>query len=453
MKKLFFAPVLFLCLIGTAQIKLEVKFSKAFATFEFIQHLSAQSGPNSFRKIFSNSTFDNEKYQSLLKRFGAIPIYYEYPYNDYPAFTKRGQSIEYMLKLHLINASDFSDFKIRSLGLIPISDLNELILIIEKFLPVYEELVYVPHQTIFEKQQKDIKDMLVFKNIAAYFEQAMLFYNTSWDKSMPFVLTFYPLPNSKGFTATTYGNTAISAIPTTLTDYNLLLSVLLHEFSHVLYDEQPLAFKNEIDNWFASNPSKFSRYAYNLLNESWATAVGNGYFYEKLNGALMQGNWYNSKYISTMGRQMYPHIRVYIDNKKPIDKVLVDQYVRMYEDSIPNSINELDYILNGRYGIADNKQSLDSLDELFPPRFVSEYYHDFSRESFEKLKKIPITKVIIINSEHKRKIALIKENFPELKNWQPNPEKDFSSLQLVADRTQLLVISLVKKTMRELLRR
>ena len=43
---------------------------------------------------------------------------------------------------------------------------------------------------------------------AAYFEQAKKFYNSAWDSSIVFRMVFYPLPNSKGFTATAYNNIA-----------------------------------------------------------------------------------------------------------------------------------------------------------------------------------------------------------------------------------------------------
>jgi hypothetical protein len=58
-----------------------------------------------------------------------------------------------------------------------------------------------------------------------------------------------------------------------------------------------------------------------------------------------------------------------------------------YEYSIPNSINELDYLFNGRNGISENTTNFDAINRLFPRPFAVEYYHDFSIESFEKLKQ------------------------------------------------------------------
>ncbi|HSU28499.1 MAG TPA: hypothetical protein VLJ68_08970 [Chitinophagaceae bacterium] len=448
MKKILFFLLLFVHLSTTAQtVKFEVKFSKPFAVLEFIQSLSSQSGPNPFRKIFNISEFNTGKYNGLIAAFDAIPIDYEYAFRDYPPFTKRGGSAEYLLKQTLLNTATLQDFKMRSLGLIPISDLNELVLVITEFTPIYEKLIYEPNKTTFEKQVKDIETLLTEKNIAFYFDQAKEFYKASWDNSIPFLFTFYPLPESKGFTATTYSNIAVSAIPTSLTDYNAMLSVLLHELSHVLYDAESLSFKKGMDGWFSSSPSLYSRYAYNLLNESWATAVGNGYFAEKLSGKLNPGSWYNRKYISLMGKLMYPAIKEYIDNRKPIDKSLVDRYIKIYEDSISHSVNELDYLLNGRYGISDNPADFDTLNRLFPRSFANEYYHDFSKESFEKLKQSVLTKFIIVSGNNKKKLILIKDRFPELKSWQPDVKKDFTNLLFLADKTQLIVINLVKNSL------
>lgn len=439
-------------LSATAEIQFQVKFSRPYAVTVFIRNLSAQRGPNPFKKLFTDSKFNNERYKSLLASFDSIYVNYEHSFRDYPPFTKQGAETGSILNQHLINAQSLQDFKMRSIGLIPVDDLNKWVAIIQEFTPVYESLIYEPNKITFEKQVKDIEALLVLKNIAGYFDQAKQFYNASWDNSIPFVFTFYPLPNSVGFTAANFNNIAVSAIPASLTNYNALLSVLLHELSHFLYDAQPLSFKKEMDAWFTANPSKFSRYAYRLLDESWATAVGNGYFSEKLSGRLNPGNWYNQKYISRMGKLMYPLIKEYIDNKKPIDKTLVDRYIKIYEDSIPNSITELDYILESRYAISDDPSHFAALDSIYPTHIEGEYYRDFSAESFGKLKRMPVTKVIIVSGDNKKKLRLIRENFPELKNWQPNAKKDFIELQLVADKTQLVVINLVENALEQQLK-
>ena len=117
----------------------------------------------------------------------------------------------------------------------------------------------------------------------------LTFYNSFWDYEIPFDVSFYPQPNSKGYTAQAYYSNSISAMPTELKDFNALLAVVLQEIFHLLYDSQVLSFKNEIDSCFKANKSDVSVYVYLLMNEVLATALGNGYVYEKLNGDVYAG--------------------------------------------------------------------------------------------------------------------------------------------------------------------
>src|ERR1700735_5574044 len=135
---------------------------------------------------------------------------------------------------------------------------------------------------------------------------ALRFYGTSWDDSIPFEVALYPLPNARGFTAEAFINDAVSAVPTNEKEYNGLLSIMLHEIFHMIYNEQPLKMKQDISNWFVTNSSRCSNYAYWLMNEAFATVLGNGYVYAKLNGKVDTGAWYNQPYINAMAKKMYP---------------------------------------------------------------------------------------------------------------------------------------------------
>jgi hypothetical protein len=180
--------------------------------------------------------------------------------------------------------------------------------------------------------------------------------------------------------------------------------------------------------------------------------VGNGYFAEKLSGKLNPGNWYNNKYFSIMGKQMYPFIKEYIDNGKTIDKPLVDRYIMIYQDSFPGWISDLNHLMIYRSVISENTADVDTLERMFGYSSVADYYPDFSKQSFENLKEKPITKMMVVSGDNKKKLELIKENFSELKDWKPDPKKDFTHLQLLPDKTQLIVINLVHNSLGEQVR-
>jgi hypothetical protein len=327
------------------RMRFEVRYSQPLAVMQFVQGLSSRGRPNPFRSVFTASEFNTPKYVALAAALDSMPLGVEYDFPAYPPGQKIGGWVEAMIKRNLIISSSLDEFRNMSVGIMPLSDVSRLITVIREFTPVYEKLVYEPSRPVFEKQLEEIDSLIVARDIPQYFEQARRFYRASWDPAIPFLLVFYPYPTSGGFLATAFGNIGLSAMPTSGTDITGVLTVMLHEAAHILFDEQTLEFKTALHDWFGANPARSSRYAYALLNESWATAVANGYFREKLVGSLNPGNWYNSKYISGMAKAMYPFIREYLEAGKPMDKALVDKQVEMYETQFPEWLTEWENVL------------------------------------------------------------------------------------------------------------
>jgi hypothetical protein len=278
----------------------------------------------------------------------------------------------------------------------------------------------------------------------------LVFYNSSWDNSIPFEIAFYPLPNSQGFTAQAFYNNFTSAIQTNLKDYKDLFSVMLHETFHIIYNEQSLEVKTEIDKNFAENKSKSSNYAYQIMNEVLATSLGNGYVFEKLDGKIDTGDWYNNKYINLLAKQIYPLVYEYISQRKPIDKNFIDNYIKKYEENFPNWINENDNIMTYRYVISEDEKNFDIIDQKYRYRSSANYETELSESSIEKMKKTSLTKLIIISSNNKEKLSLIKKEFEELNNWKFNSEKEFNYKILLKDKSQLIIVN-QKKSSTEML--
>jgi hypothetical protein len=274
-----------------------------------------------------------------------------------------------------------------------------------------------------------------------YFDVGIKFYGSAWDGSIPMNMYFYPLPNARGFTATVFFNNGISAIPSTLTDYNALLSVMFHEMFHILYDEQPLAFKLQMNEWQKANPSKASHYAFALVNESLATALGNGYVSGQLRGKLNEGNWYNRKYISEMAKKVYPLVTRYIEAGKPMDKAFIDEYIKTFDDNFSEWLYDLDFLLTGRYMISENRSDFEMINRKFPYQNEGYFDNEFSQLSLEKMRNREITKVIVVSGDNKKKLDLVKKAFPELDKWKPDAGKDFTYSKLLDNKTYLIVIN------------
>ena len=430
----------------------QVKFSEPLAVYAFVHNLSSKAfvPDNSFKKLFVSSKFNQEKYQRLIAEFDRLKINYTYEFTEYLNTSKESGSTVYLLKKNLINSRTIDDFKISSLGIIPNENLFRLASILTEFTPVYQELVYQPNKEQFERQLAEIKNLIASTNMTSYFNVGIKFFNSSWDNSVPFNLVLYPLPNSRGFTATVYSNVAESAIPTSLTNYNALLSVMFHESFHLLHDEQSLAVKKAIAQWINSNPSKSRHYATGLLlNESLATALGNGYVAAKLNGKLNEGNWYAWKYINLMAKKIYPMVEEYVEKQRPIDKAFIDNYIKIFDDNFSDWLVELDLVMAGSHVLSDNPEDFIVINRKFPYRPMAEDKEGISESSIAKMANTPSTKVVIVSKDNKRNLQLIQQSFAELKDWKPDAGTDFTYSVLLKDKTYLIVINSVRKTTRE----
>lgn len=307
-KKHLTAVLIFCTLITWGQnIKFNIKYSEPLAVFVFIQNLSKNSPENVFRSEFEKSKYNNDEFRKLIEKFDHLAIDYSYQFDDFPYGSKSRMQTRDIIKKNLIETNTLNDFKLRSVGILPNNVLSDLTGCIESFTPVYNDLIYQPNKEQFENQLLGIKAYASNNQLDDYFEKGLIFYNSSWDSSIPFEIAFYPFPDSDYFTAQAFYNNFVSAIQTNLIDYKDLFSVMMHETYHIIYNEQTLEFKIQIYEAFKTNPSKSSNYAYLLMNEVLATALGNGYVYENLNNGTPDVNdWYFHQYINLMARKSIP---------------------------------------------------------------------------------------------------------------------------------------------------
>lgn len=442
MKNKILLLFLFLTTLAFAQKPtFKIKYSEQLAVFVFLQSLSENYPENVFKTEFEKSKYNTEKYKTIISNFDKLNIYYSYPFDEYPFGSKKTMQTEDIVKKNLIETENLTDFKIRTISFISSKTLSDFTESISAFTPIYNELIYNPNKEKFEKQIEEIKKYSNEHSIENYFQTGLTFYNSSWDNSIPFEIAFYPLPNSQGFTAQAFCNNFISAVQTDLKSHKDLFSVMLHETYHIIYDEQSLEVKTQIDQYFKESKSKYSNYAYQLMNEALATALGNGYVYEKLDGKMDPGDWYNKKYISLMAKQIYPLVTEYIDQKKPMDKNFIDSYINLYEVNFPEWINELNNIMSYRYVLTENKEDINAIRKMYRYRSRTEEEYQITKSSIEKMKTTSLTKVIVISKNSAEKIKLLKNEFPELKNWNPNANKEFANMILLNDKSQLIVLN------------
>ncbi|RQO31196.1 hypothetical protein DBR32_10520 [Taibaiella sp. KBW10] len=429
-----------------------IKYSEQLAVFVFMQNLSDNYPENVLKTEFKKSKYNIAQYKDICSKFDKLNIDYSYQFEAFPYGSKTPMQTRDILKKNLIETTNLNDFKLRSVGIVPNKTLNDLAEMISVFTPIYNELIYNPNKAQFEKQLAEITRYSTDHNMAHFFETGLAFYNASWDKAIPFEIAFYPLPNAKGFTAQAFYNNFISAIQTNLRDYKDLFSVMLHETFHIIYNEQSLEVKMQIDQYFKENKSKSSNYAYQLMNEVLATALGNGYVYKVLDGKEDANDWYYHTYIDLMARKIYPLVLEYIEQKKPIDRNFIDNFIKIYESNFPNWINELENIMTYRYIITENEEDLNTVSKMFWYRSSEENATQIDENSIDKMQKTPLTKLIIVSKNNNEKLKLIKKKFIELKDWKFNADKEFNYKILLNDKSQLIILNQKQSTIEQLLK-
>jgi len=224
---------------------------------------------------------------------------------------------------------------------------------------------------------------------------------------------------------------------------------MFHEMFHILYDDETLALQKEIRQWRSSNASRSSGYAFTLLNESLATALGNGYVYGKLSGKLIEGNWYGLKYISEMAKKIYPMVKEYAEKQQSIDRAFIDNFIKIFDDNFSEWLLDPEFIMAGRYVLSDNVEDFKMIDQQFRYRPSAEYLEGISVSSIEKMAKAPTTRVVFVSKDNKKKLQLIKQGFAELKDWRPDAKTDFTYSVLLQDKAYLIVVNSVRKTAKE----
>ena len=451
-KTVFTLFILFLTNTIFAQNKPEIyiTYSKLLSTYDFVKQLSDNYPDNKYKQIFKESTFNTDYYKDLINQLDTLNLHESYDFQGYPIGQKRPVMTTSLIQRNLINSKSILDFKEASFGIIPNAELLPLSNIISEFELVYNQLVYLPNKDEFEKKMEALKSFVDKANLFLFFDKGLTFHNAKWDVSIPINIAIIPSIKENGFTATAFLNNAVSEVPLKFEHNDILFSVLMHEIYHTVYDEQSLAFKQEIEAWFKSNPSQNSQYAYLLLNEALATALGNGYVYEQLNGTIDKEDWYFNKYINLMAKAIYPIVKEYLDNDKPMDKSFIDEYIDIYDKHFSAWLNELDNLLTNRYIITDNPDDFNYFRKNY--RYSSNYQSEvpLTQSSLERMKSTPITKIIIVSSNNENKLEMIKSTFEELKNWNFSPQKEFVHTINLEDKTRLIIINQLSSSIDEL---
>lgn len=346
MRLLFLYTLLFFSHIILAQQLVQVKFSKPFAIIKFLETTKGgYSTSATFKHQIDTSFLSRDKnFQNLIEQYQSINLDYSYSKNQYPSLRKHYTSTWDLLCIAAISSNTNDEFFNRIIGMFPNTDYLKLKSIIIKTEPFYDAFIYDAYKTKIDDRVRELQGLSPKLN--DLFEKFKLFYGSSWDKSIPFNLTIYPIIGRRGqTTATPHANSLEMGVLTHEEDVFNLLAVGTHEMCHVLYDEQPAWLQQKLDSAFTDSINPNKKFAYKYIDEALATALGNGYAYKYLADELDSSEWYNDKYINGFAKAIYPLTEQYINDTKQIDKAFILRTIQLFKETFPNAMYDLEPLL------------------------------------------------------------------------------------------------------------
>lgn len=411
---LAFAP------LAVAQEVLQFTISKPYCIFNFLETATGQQATSpTLRAYMISNIAQDSVFRRIRADFSAIKLDYHYQLDDYPTNRNPFRSTRDLLSIALVNSATIEDFKQKMIGILPLSEQQKLVSILEQATPYYDRLIWQEHEAKLRKQQRELTVYL--PQATEMFHQMKHFYRSAWTDDIPFLVALYPIPGQRGVsTATPHANSLCVGVLTDETRYIERMGVVLHEMCHVLYKEQLKEFQYQMEQWFDENPSLYKSYAANFFDEALATAIGNGWAYKKLSGSLDEKDWYNNPYINGFAKSLYPLVEEYMDKKQHIDQAFVDQAIALFEAKFPATRTDYGILLN-RVSIyndaetaAERANIFQTLGEHFQLTSVNSSSPILAPRNLEALEKSNQTQLIIIDKNQQETLNALKNIFPQL---------------------------------------
>ena len=370
---------------------------------------------------------DADKFAVALSNFLSIGFDLSYSFPYYPDTRIRPKSTQRLISIAAVQSESTEDFLQRIIGILPNEQWLKLKNAFSIAEPIYDKAIFQPNKKATLHQLAELEKYSSRAN--DIFDKLKHFYGSTWTSDIPFTISIYPIPGSKGnTTATPHSNSIILAVLTEEPDHAMRMSVAIHEQCHILFEEQPLATQLRIDSVFSSSRSDFSKYAYGYLDEGLATACGNAWAYKQLTGKEDTTAWYDDAYIDGFAHALYPLVTEYMDAGRQMDKAFVQKAIKLFEQRFPRAIYSYENLLNivNIYTDAADQQEFNSvtgiLQHFFRITGSNSSYPVSDPQTLAAMDHATGTQLFIIHTNHDENYKLLKSKFPQMKNANPHRE-------------------------------
>lgn len=434
----------FLC---AQQDFIKIEHNQILGSLTFISAASNQPGTApSYKTVIDSLLGSDPTFQSLAARFSKIEVQSSIHREQFPEKRHPFTSTMDLLWIASANSTSVDDFAIRTIGFLPPNDHTELIDILKNVFPYYTKHIWEPTKTRRMAMEQAI--LPYTSQIEILFNKVDVFLGSGWSKTTPFKIMLYPIPLKRGgTTAIPKGNNLIcSYLSEREKEAEDIIGIAIHEMNHILYDAQPLELQENIDSWFTTSTNPYAPLAYDFFDEGLATAVGNGWAYEQLNGQLDPKEWYNFEYINGFGKKLYPLVKTYMDTNRTIDQAFIEKAIVLFEEAFPKALTDLDILMNNLNFFSQNEEE-STMDAYFAGvrerfRMRSAYFSSpiDNEKSMVRFRESNRTKLIVVDQDHETIVPILQKQFP---SFPKNTSKNTSFLATFYDEPTQSTIILV----------
>lgn len=406
---------------GYAQNVYNYKISKPYCVLNFLQTASGSQGTSfTYRDYIKQKTQNDLKFKTIVDDFAKLSLHFPINNDDYPVSRKQTTSTYDLIVVNAVNSYSFEELKSKCLGIIPFETNLKLYAILNEAEKIYDKIVWSENRI---KADKQLLELSRFKNAnEQIFNRIKRFYDSAWSSDIPFEIAIYPIPGANGFTtATPHVNSLCVGVFTDEKDHALRNGVVLHEMCHILYKEQRLVKQFEIDGYFKTNNTLYSKFAYSYLDEALATAIGNGWAYKEINNKIDEGEWYADKTINEFAKLIYPMVEEYMLLGKSIDKNFIDKSIKIFANNFNKAIQEYAILLNKTTVYTDEMSQIETVNllseffQIYSLNFSSPILHNFSYEFMDNASD---TQFFIISKNQQQTFAELKKRFSQIDKYE-----------------------------------
>lgn len=406
---------------------IRIESGKPFALISFLETATNNSvGSKAYRNFIHENLGANKEFNKLMSTYTKLDIDYFAEREGYPHMRYSLLSVRDLIWIASSNAKDIPDFSERIIGYFPHDTHNALIRVLKEVEPYFDKLVWSKESKNIQKIQQQL---LPYKpKISELYLKIGAFYGTNWNKEIPFKVALYPIPVGRSSKATVKANVLICGFLSNNFNGTVgRVGVITHEMCHALYNEQPLQLQQQIDKWFASSKSPYAKVAYSFIDEGLATALGNGWAYEQINGELDKNAWYNNPYIDGFAHALYPLVTEYLSAGKNMDQEFVERAIQLFGKTFQDADKDTNMLMSeivlfSNRGENDQKNLKNTLREHF--NIHSMWYYKDILKSVKYFDRKETTKVFVIERNHKKTLELLNSHFPKLKINTPDNSMD-----------------------------